>query len=273
MKELWRLLLTPPSRGAWNMAVDEAILQGMGDGSALPTLRLYAWDPCCLSLGYAQPLGDVDLPRVHALGWDLVRRLTGGRAVLHTDEITYSIIAPLNERHMKGTVLQSYGRLAVGLMELFRLLDLQVEVQERAGTIPKNPNPVCFEVPSTSEITVGGKKLVGSAQARRKEGILQHGSLPLTGDLTRILQVLVYPDEDARARAASHLLERATTVETALGRDVSWNEAAQAFINAFSSVLDLDLQEGELSPQEIARTRMLVENKYSDPNWNRKQKT
>ncbi len=280
--KVWRLLITPPARGAWNMAVDEAILEAVGRGGSLPTLRLYAWEPACLSLGYAQPLTDVDIPHLQARGWEMVRRPTGGRAVLHTDEITYSVIAPLNEPRAAGTVRESYSRLAAALVEALRLLGLPVEVQERADpvrepglprTSSKTPNPVCFEVPSTSEITVGGKKLVGSAQARRKEGILQHGSLPLTGDLTRILQVLAFPDEEARTRAASHLLERAITVETALGRVVSWNEAAQAYTAAFRSVLALDLQPGELSPQEKGRTGQLVAAKYAPPDWNRKQKS
>jgi len=108
----------------------------------------------------------------------------------------------------------------------------------------RNTNPVCFEVPSAYEITIDGKKLVGSAQARRKEGVLQHGSLPLYGDLTRILQVLVYPDEAARTRASERLLQRATTVETALGRKVTWEEAAQAFTKAFKSVFNLEFQPG-----------------------------
>ncbi len=272
--EPWRLLLEPvPARGAWNMAADEAILEAVGRGDSLPTLRLYAWEPACLSLGYAQPITDVDIPRLQARGWEMVRRLTGGRAVLHTDEITYSVIAPLKEPRVAGTVLESYSRLAAALVETLRLLSLPVEVQERAGTGGKTPNPVCFEVPSTSEITVGGKKLVGSAQARRRDGILQHGSLPLTGDLTRILQVLVFPDEEARARAAVHLLERATTVETALGRVVSWNEAAQAFTAAFRSALALDLRPGELSPQEKERAGQLAAAKYAIPDWSRKQKS
>ncbi len=273
MKSIWRLLITPAACGVWNMAADEAILESIGRGDSLPTLRLYAWEPACLSLGYAQPITDVDIPRLQAHGWEMVRRLTGGRAVLHTDEMTYSVIAPLNEPLVAGTVLESYSRLAAALVEALHLLGLPVEVQERAETGSKNPNPVCFEVPSTSEITAGGKKLVGSAQARRKEGILQHGSLPLTGDLARILQVLAFPDEDARTRAASQLLERATTVETALGHIVSWDEAAQAYISAFRSVLTLDLQPGELSRQEKTRTGQLVENKYSTPTWNRKQKS
>jgi lipoate-protein ligase A len=268
--KVWRLLITPPTHGAWNMAVDEAILEAVGRGGSLPTLRLYAWEPACLSLGYAQPLSDVDIPCLQARGWEMVRRPTGGRAVLHIDEITYSAIAPLNEPRVAGTVLDSYNRIAHALVEALRLLGLPVEVEERSGGPGKSPNPVCFEVPSTYEITVGGKKLVGSAQARRKEGVLQHGSLPLNGDLTRILQVLAYPDEEARTRAASHLVERATTVETALGRVVSWNEAAQAYIAAFRSVLALDLQPGKLTPEEEVRAGELSASKYSHPDWNRK---
>lgn len=254
------------------MAMDEAILEAVGRGESQPTLRLYAWEPACLSLGYAQPMADVDMPRLQAHGWELVRRPTGGRAILHTDELTYSVIAPLDEPRLAGGVLESYSRLAAALLEALRQLNLPVEIHDEKVRKGKTPSPVCFEVPSTSEITVGGKKLVGSAQARRKEGILQHGSLPLTGDLTRILQVLVFPDEKERLRAADRLLARATTVETALGQAVSWNEAAQAFSAAFSSVLTLTLQPDELSPAEKTRGEQLAAEKYAFPDWNQKQK-
>jgi lipoate-protein ligase A len=90
----WRLLITPAARGAWNMAVDESILEHIGRGASLPTLRLYAWTPACLSLGHAQPIADVDMQRLQQHGWEVVRRATGGRAILHTDELTYSVIAP-----------------------------------------------------------------------------------------------------------------------------------------------------------------------------------
>ena len=255
------------------MAVDETILEGVGRGDSPPTLRLYAWEPPCLSLGYAQPITDVDIPSLLAHGWELVRRPTGGRAILHTDELTYSVIVPPDEPHVAGSVLEAYSRLARALVEALLLLNLPVEVHEKAVENKKTPDPICFEVPSTSEITAGGKKLVGSAQARRKEGILQHGSLPLKGDLTRILQVLAYPDEEARRHAASHLLDRATTVETALGRVISWNEAAKVFCTAFQSALDLTLQPDELNPREISRSEQLAAEKYAFPNWNHKQKS
>lgn len=264
----WRLLITPAARGAWNMAVDEAMLEHIGRGESLPTLRLYAWDPPCLSLGYAQPFADVDTARLRERGWDLVRRPTGGRAILHTDELTYSVTAPLDEPLMAGSVLESYNRLAQALLAAVRQLGMPVEMQTN-GSHGRNgaAGPVCFEVPSAYEITVGGKKLIGSAQARRKEGVLQHGTLPLTGDLTRITQALVYPDETVRAGAAAGLLERAATVESALGRGVSLETASAAFVSAFQSVLGLTLQRGELSAPENARAAELVHEKYANALW------
>lgn len=267
MTYTWRLLITPPAHGAWNMAVDEAILEHTGRGESLPTLRLYAWEPACLSLGYAQPYADVDETRLKKHGWEVVRRPTGGRAILHTDELTYSVTAPSNEPGVAGSVLESYNRLAVALLAAVHSLGLPVEMKEGPGSNHEMRNPVCFEVPSAYEITVQGKKLIGSAQARRKEGVLQHGSLPLTGDLARITQALTFDGESERRNAAQRLLERATTVESVLGRQVPWSEAAQAFIDAFEEKLRLNLEEGVLSESEQKRTEMLVCDKYNHPDW------
>jgi lipoate-protein ligase A len=264
----WRLLLDPPARGAWNMAVDEAILEHIGRGAAIPTLRLYDWTPACLSLGYAQPFKDVDVVRLKERGWDVVRRPTGGRAILHVDELTYSVTAPLDEPRVAGSVLDSYNRLAAALFAAVRWLDVPVQVKEHQPGLKSDASgPVCFEVPSTYEITANGKKLVGSAQARRREGVLQHGTLPLFGDLTRITQALVFTDEGSRIVAGEKLLAKATTVEAALGRQVTWQEAASAFIQAFSITLNLTLQSGELSTSELQRAAQLVEEKYAHASW------
>jgi lipoyl(octanoyl) transferase len=267
--DLWRLLITPARRGAWNMALDESILEHIGRGESIPTLRLYAWDPACLSLGHAQPFADVDVVRLRERGWEVVRRLTGGRAILHTDEITYSVIAPNDEPRLAGSVLESYNRLAQALLLAVQQLELPVEMKELADHVSNvsYTNPVCFEVPSTYEITVNGKKLIGSAQARKKDGVLQHGSLPLTGDLTRICQALVFAEETAREEASKRLLARAATIESALGREVSWETAAQSFIHAFESQLGLSLKKGELSVSESKRTEELVKEKYDHPAW------
>lgn len=264
---IWRLLITPPARGAWNMALDESILEHIGRRESMPTLRLYAWDPACLSLGHAQPFVDVDSTRLRERGWEVVRRLTGGRAILHTDEITYSVIAPNDEPRLAGTVLESYNRLAQALLLAVQGLDLPVEMKEGKADNGWIPNPVCFEVPSTYEITVDGKKLIGSAQARKREGVLQHGSLPLTGDITRICQALVFENEAGREEASKRLFARAATVESALGRQVSWETAAQAFIHAFERQLGLKLERGELSRSESERTEELVQEKYDHPSW------
>jgi len=263
----WRLIKSSPARGAWNMAVDEAILESVMRSDSLPTLRLYAWDPPCLSLGRAQPFTDVDVTRLESHGWEAVRRMTGGRAILHTDELTYSVIAPIDEPRVAGPLLESYNRLAGALLAAVHDLGLPVEMKEGKAEGNGTPNPVCFEVPSTYEITVNGKKLIGSAQARRREGVLQHGSLPLTGDLTRICQALVFPDESARENAMQRLLARATTVKSVLGREVSWEIAAQAFVRAFEAQLDLKLEAGELSASESERAEELVREKYAHPDW------
>jgi len=263
----WRLLITPPAHGAWNMAVDESILEHIHRGESLPTLRLYTWNPPCLSLGYAQPFADVDVARLRSHGWEVVRRATGGRAILHTDELTYSVIAPSNEPRVEGSVLESYNRLAQALLLAVQTLEIPVEMKEGKASESATLNPVCFEVPSTYEITVNGKKLIGSAQARKKEGVLQHGSLPLTGDLTRICQALVFENEAARENASQRLLERATTVESALGVEISWEKAQQAFVHAYEAQLGLIFEQGDLSESESRRAEELIKEKYAHPSW------
>ncbi len=268
-KTIWRVLLTPPASGPWNMALDEAILEGVGQDQALPALRLFAWQPACLSLGYAQSVKDVDRHQLEIHGWDLVRRPTGGRAILHTDELTYSVIAPLHEPHVYGSILESYRRLSQALLSALSVLGLDAKAEKDHVSPDKDlpVGPVCFEVPSNYEITVAGKKLIGSAQARRREGVLQHGSLPLVGDLTRIVQVLEFDSESQRQSAAARLQDRALTVETCLGRVVSWQEAAQAFMTGFEQALDIQLTLAEPSPAELERTRQLISSKYSHPDW------
>jgi lipoyl(octanoyl) transferase len=274
----WRLIKTDPAHGAWNMALDEALLEGMRAEYALPVLRLYAWEPPCLSLGVAQPAADVNGQALQAHGWELVRRPTGGRAILHTDELTYSVIGPHTEVHLAGSVLESYQRLSLALLEALHLLGVPARSEAEpflpASSEPKGP--VCFEVPSNYEITINGKKLVGSAQARRKEGILQHGSLPLYGDLRRITQVLNFDHSQdstgisAQAAAAERLLERATTIEACLGVALSWEAAAEVFATAFQSVLNLDLIPSEPSSLELQRTEDLVREKYAHPSWTKR---
>jgi lipoate-protein ligase A len=264
----WRLIEHPPAQGAWNMAVDETILESVNNRQSLPTLRLYAWQPACLSLGHAQPFAEVNSQVLEAQGWDIVRRPTGGRAILHVDELTYSVIAPQSEPRVKGGVLESYLRLSEALLEALRTLGLQPQANENGSNAnPKAPNPVCFEVPSNYEVTVNGKKLIGSAQARRKDSLLQHGALPLHGDLTRIISALKFPDAAAQAEAQARLLAHATTVELELGQAPTWEQARDAFRDAFHRVLNLDLQPAHLTEDEIHRAQERMHQKYAHPSW------
>lgn len=265
----WRLVHTPAANGNWNMAVDEAILESVGNDSVKPTLRLYGWTPPCLSLGYAQPVSDVDRQRLGNLGWGLVRRPTGGRAILHSDELTYAVIAPHSEPRIAGGVLESYQRLSVALINAMTSLGLSVQALERTPSANQQAtsNPVCFETPSNYEITITGKKIIGSAQARKREGILQHGSFPLMGDLTRITWALYFPDDIQRASAAERLLQRATTAEEILGYPLDWSTAARAFAEAFCQTLNIEFTLEKLTSTEQRRATQLVQDKYNHPDW------
>lgn len=266
----WRLILSPAAVGSWNMAVDESIMNASVNGQVPPTLRLYAWSPACLSLGYAQPFHDINFENINKYGWHYVRRPTGGRAILHTDEITYAVIGSSSDPRFAGGVLESYRCLSKALLAALRSLGLQADARESRPGKGYNDRsaPVCFEQPSQYEITVNGKKLVGSAQARRKGIVLQHGTIPITGDITRITEALMYPDEVHRAVASKQLNDRATTIEAFLKHSVSWDRVAQALIHAFEEELNLKLNLEDLSEWEGSLAEELQRDKYNTEAWN-----
>jgi lipoate-protein ligase A len=260
----WRLLLSQPADGPLNMAVDEAILQAVAAGEAPSTLRFYAWSPPCLSLGRAQDPADVDLVRLRDRGWDVVRRPTGGKAILHTDELTYSVITPLTDPRVAGGIVESYQRLSAALMRGLELIDL---IPRNDHVVQKTSDseaePVCFIVPSNYEITLLGKKLIGSAQARQRGVVLQHGSLPLCGDLTRICEALAFADEASRESARDRVRARAITLEAGLGQVITWERAANAMKHGFREALNLEFQTDNLTAQESAAADELRAGKYA----------
>jgi lipoate-protein ligase A len=242
------------------MAADEAILRAVRTGRIPPTLRFYAWEPACLSLGRAQKVADVDRKALRAAGLDLVRRPTGGKAILHTDELTYSIVAPQEEPRVTGSIVESYRRLSAGLLrglEQLGITDLAADQKEQG----RLEGPVCFEVPSNYEITVGGRKLVGSAQMRALGTVLQHGTLPLQGDISRICALLESRPDPSTVHA------RATTVEETLGRSVTWESAAKALSTGLAEALNLHLEPGELTDEELGWTEELRAEKYATDEW------
>ncbi len=236
----WHVLWhADPQPGATHMATDEALLRAVAAGSAPPTLRLYAWHPPCLSLGRAQPESDVDWARVQARGWQVTRRPTGGRAILHTDELTYAIIAPQTDPRLAGSIVESYRQLSTGLLAALELLGVDAHADKKTAAAGAPVNPVCFEVPSDYEITFAGRKLLGSAQKRAQGVVLQHGSLPLHGDVGRIVDALAFPTEAEREAARERVRARAITLSEAAGRPVSWEEAAHAVQTGLAAALNL----------------------------------
>ncbi|MBN1202630.1 MAG: lipoate--protein ligase family protein [Anaerolineae bacterium] len=267
-KTTWRLLITDTDTGAQNMAVDQAIMEAVAQGHVPPTLRLYAWVPPCLSLGYMQPMSDVDHERLAARGWELVRRMTGGRAILHTDELTYSVAVQADTPIVAGDIVASYRRLSQALLTALLRLGANVDADKRTQSQRSTKGPVCFEVPSHYEITASGKKLVGSAQVRKFGAVLQHGSLPLTGDITRIVDALVFPDEDKREAVRERVRRRAATLEGVTGQAVAWDEAAAALADSFKDTFDLTFTNGDLTPDEQTRAEDLRASVYTTDDWN-----
>lgn len=247
----WRLLNTGLSDGASNMAIDEAIMRTVAMGRSPPTLRFYGWQPPCVSVGYAQPLREVDLEMCRRKGYTWVRRPTGGRAVLHIDELTYSVVATQDEPRVVGDILTAYRRLSMGLVAGLRSLGCDAKQAGLLDAGPGDESAACFEVPSHYEVTALGRKLVGSAQVRRRGVVLQHGSLPLTGDVSRLADVLAMPEWN-RARLRGKLRQRAIALEEALGRAAHFKEVAEALADGFAEALNLVLKPGALNDEEFA---------------------
>jgi len=245
------------------MAVDEAILEAVAAAESPPTLRLYAWDPPCLSLGRAQSIDVVDETALAAAGWDLVRRPTGGRALLHADELTYAVVAPDRMPALSGGVLVSYRELSRGLLAGLERLGLHPDPPTYAALSDADrSNPVCFEVPSAYEITVGGRKLIGSAQLRRLGAVLQHGSLPLEGDITRVARVLRHAGPAEQHQAAARLTRHAVTLRDLLGFPVPWEEASRALQAGFAQALGWDFVAAGLTSPEELRAQQIETERY-----------
>jgi|JFJP01.1.fsa_nt_gi lipoate-protein ligase A len=282
----WRLLITyddhplsPRERGegswvdgATNMAIDEAILQSLAQGQGQPTLRFYQWQPACLSLGYNQAWSEVNEAACWAHGYTWTRRATGGKAIFHTDELTYSLIMPEDDPRIVGGILRSYQVLSLGLLRGLQKLGVeaeQAEKREQPRTKADRQGPVCFDTPGRYEIVWRGKKLVGSAQLRRKKVVLQHGTLPLHGDLKRILELLNLSPEE-REQQELLLPQRATTLEMAIGRVCSFEEIATALAQGMAEELNLTLETSPLTDHELNLAAELRANQYDHETWNKR---
>ena len=244
----WRLLDTDESDGTTNMSIDEAIMYAVKEKKSPPTLRFYGWSPPCVSIGYMQNIDEIDLEICREKGYSLVRRLTGGRAVLHIDELTYSVIASQNEAQVAGDILTSYHRLSLGLMKGLQILGGSVTQSDRFNS-RKQGSSACFEVPSHYEVKSYGRKLIGSAQVRRNGVVLQHGAIPLKGDISRLIDVLSISESD-KDNLRKKLLKRAIALDEAIGRSVTYDEVVKVIVKGFEQALNLNFEPGTLSDYE-----------------------
>jgi lipoate-protein ligase A len=277
----WRMILSGANDGRFNMALDEALLISCRQDLSSPVLRLYRWNPPAVSIGYSQSAQKaVDIRKCRRQGVDLVRRITGGRAVLHREEITYSVCASSSSFPELGdNVGETYRRLSLALLESLRILGVEAD-WVRPSTETK-PLPLsaggctpCFLSNSRYELTVEGKKLVGSAQRRFsvrsgervRHSFIQHGSIP-TGEGDHGLASLL-PDEDLTWQIQQSLSEKSTHLRAVLGREVSTEDMGRAMKQGFERCFDCRLQESRLRQSEIQAARVLSREKYASDRWN-----
>lgn len=268
----WRLVVDEmPRSGAANMAIDQAIAEACVAGDSLPTLRFYQWKPPAVSLGRHQRVDEIDPSAAVERGYEIVRRPTGGRAILHTDEFTYCVAAALTEPRVAGGVMDSYLTISNALLAGLHALGVTADKAPATTRAGADVSAACFEVPSAYEITLDGRKLMGSAQSRRAGYALQHGSLPLVGDITRLIDVLVLEAHTADA-LRQELAARACTLANALGVEddspqVAFAAVCAAMRQGFEQTLALTFRLSPLTPAELRRSAVLIREQFANPEW------
>jgi lipoate-protein ligase A len=252
----FRLLNTGFHNCYYNMALDEALLESTASLSAGersgagPALRLYGWSPPAVSVGYFQGLTEeVDLEACGRRGFDTVRRISGGGAVLHKSELTYSIIMPQDHPLLRGDLRDSYRVLCGGI----------ISGLERLG--------VRAVFAGINDILAGGRKISGNAQTRRLGCLLQHGTVLLDNDVDVMFEVLKVPAEKTRGTLIREVKDRVTNLRSVLSREVSFEEAAAALSSGFAGALNLEYGGTEILPWEEERAQTLAAEKFSSREW------
>ena len=243
-----RVLDRGENSGFTNMAIDEAI--AMHAQEIGPTLSVYCWKPKTVTIGYFQGMtNEVDVEQCKIRGIDCIRRVTGGGAVFHDTELTYSFICTVESGIVSRNILESYKQICNGL--IFSLKELGIESQF-AGI---------------NDIVSNGKKISGNAQTRKNLAVLQHGTLLLDVDVETMFALLKVPNEKIRDKLISDVKQRVTSVKQILGREVNFNEAKSAVFKGFEKAFDAKLVPGKLQDCELADAEKIKQRILSDE-WN-----
>lgn len=265
---VWRLLPYDVFDSAMNMALDEAILIAHSEGKVPATLRFYGWNPATISLGYFQRVNEIRLDALEAMGWGFVRRMTGGRAVLHDQELTYSIIASEKHPLMTNMVTETYQRLSQGLLRGYQNLGLQAELSPPQKEHKNYQSAACFDSPSDYELLIHGKKAAGSAQVRQRGVVLQHGSILLELEVDKWFEVLHFHTEEEREKMKKEYEKKAVSIRQCTDQPIDIQQVERAFTIGFQEGLGLDLEMGTFTSYEMKLAQQLVAEKYNQTDWN-----
>jgi len=265
----WRLIDSGFQTGAMNMAIDEVLLHAVASGESPPVLRFYRWAPATVSLGYAQSVAtDVDLAVCREAGLDLVRRTTGGRAVLHDQEVTYAVVAPIDSGSFGHSVLDCYRVISEVLLQALQRFGLPARLvpgKPRGGQ-QNATKAVCFSAPSQYELVIEGCKVAGSAQKRQGGAFLQHGSIPVEMDLDllgRILKAEANPETAGALNAVGWLNRwRKQPLQVA--------DVEAAIRDEFARQLHIEWLPSVPTAAEAKSAVALVKTKFGNPAWNMK---
>lgn len=276
-KEVWRFIDSGNHSAAFNMALDEALLDWNSEGKIPPVIRFYGWDPATLSIGYFQKVEkeiNMEMVKEHKLGF--VRRPTGGRGVLHEHELTYSVIVSEEHPDMPKTVTEAYRVISEGILKGFHNLGMEayfaVPNTEEDRASLKNPrSAVCFDAPSWYELVVEGRKVAGSAQTRQKGVILQHGSILLDLDEDKLFSLFNYPNERVKERMQKAFKSKAVAINEISKEKVTIEMAKEAFKKGFEDGLDIELEPYELTEEELAYVHKIAKERYESDEWNFKR--
>jgi len=257
----WRLIYSPALPGAWNMAIDEAMLLAHTAGLTPPTLRLYRWQPPAISLGLLQPFEAINETACRQLGFEIVRRPSGGGAVLHQHEITYAVVVDGKLCPYGSSVLSTYRWLAEGLKAGLKRLGVDISSSPPSQSTSPATKSFCFARLTDADLSVNGRKLGGAAQARKRNFLLQHGSIPLQLDMEAIERIFGSTDRG-----------QFTWVEEVLGRDIALDEFAKALVQGFYEALGIAFTVSGLTPAEQQLADLLFRYKYSAVKWTKEKR-
>ena len=241
------------------MAVDEAIFITTKEKNLSPTLRFYRWRPSAVSIGYAQNVGEeVNLKECKRLKMDVVRRYTGGGAIFHDDELTYSFISKTDGYQHFDDLLASYKQVCWGIIKGLSELGISVKFREVRNKLSSREKVPCFMANSKHDLMVNEKKVLGNAQRRTKEVFLQQGSLPLSYNFDLINRI--FPGSNG-------FKNRATSISEILDQEISLEEIKEKLLFGFTSHFSVNFKEGTLSEEEQSLARKLFKEKYSSKEW------